>query len=135
MKILIDVDAVAPPQDAMIEEGLANVSLPSCLGMQILPFVPKTVEVEDLDILEVAVTSKSNISHDLSTLVISPAMSAENMTLKTEGLQYIKDIKEAQTQKYIEQVKRCVDCSHQELCYKLTTNSLKALELVTKDSK
>lgn len=130
MKVEIKIDALNPKLDSLIEKGLEEAGLPSCLGNMIPPIMVRMIEVEDAEFF----SNRNTISpqeigmEDTSKLVRLP-MTNTNMVLTIEGLKKLQEYKESRAKVYIEHIKKCSNCDKVDLCYKLTTNYLKMISL------
>ena len=131
MTITINIDKLFPSQDALIEEALTVAGLPACLGMQIPPLLSKIVDFDQESILEIA-SHPSGATSTLGEILVDYPLPLDKLALKKEGLDMIATHKTKQVTKYVEQLKLCVQCKHQDICYKLTKNYLEALNLAIK---
>ena len=132
MKIPINVKLLNIDMEKYIKEGLSVKGYPSCLGCMIPPVVEDTPEVE-LNALFKEVDSIDSINiMDISPMSIVP----EHHSDKVKGLIISKDsfsvIHEEMQNKakhYVEEVIKCTSCKHVDVCFKLTSNYLKIIEL------
>jgi hypothetical protein len=132
MKIKVDVDVIKPLIDDLIEKGLTEKGLPKCLGSMVPPIIRRVTEFEDTDLLSpreaIPVDERTDV--DLLELLKGDRDKYGNKYVLTQkGLEKIKAYKEERVKVYVEQLVSCVNCKHEAICYKLTVNYMRLIQL------
>jgi len=132
MKDQIHVDAVGPTLDSLIEENLEKANLPSCLGNMIPPIMIRMIEVEDHEFFSAKhkIPPQEIAMEDISSL-LATTIENSDFVLTKKGLDKIQEYKKDRASLYTQHLIKCSNCKVQDLCYKLTTNYLKLINLET----
>lgn len=135
MKIKLNVDAIEPSIESLVESELEKLQIIPCLGNMVLPVLKRIVEFEGNDFL----LAKNSIPVDeigindvTSIIVESNEEYNTKYVFSKESVEKIQKYKRQRAKVYALKLKQCLNCNHQDLCYKLTTNYLKFISLEEK---
>lgn len=130
MKVLVNLNAIEPPLEELVYSKLDKNKLPKCMGSMLLPLLKSVEEFNGSDILTVKDGKKEEFlaDIDLKDIILSPSQeSIPNLFLTISGLKKLIDFKELKAETFADQCSRCIACSHTDICYKLTQNTLKLI--------
>jgi len=130
MKVLVNLNAIEPPLEELVYSKLDEHKIPKCMGSMLLPLLKSVEEFDGADILKVKDGQKEDFlaDIDLKDIILSPSQeSIPDLFLTVGGLKKLIDFKEVKAATFANQCSRCVSCSHTDICYKLTQNTLKLI--------
>jgi len=134
MKIKINLNELDESVSSICSKKLEEKGYPKCFGNMTLPILKDTIVVnnEDYNILKIR---DSILSEDIvecspklvETLIPSP----NSFVLNQRSIDEIKKLKEDRINSFIEILDNCCKCKFQEVCYKITSNYLLSILILT----
>jgi len=133
-KVTVDIRQISPSYDEVINQLLTDYGLPSCLGNMIPPLLKNFIEFDSSEILEIedGLPQEEIYTKDLASLITSDNSFFDDKVLTHKGQKFLQKYKITRATLYANQLKKCVDCSHIDVCSKLTYNYLITLQELNK---
>jgi len=135
MKVSISIDRVGDSLDAKVNALLEDANLPTCMGNMIPLLLARVITVDEKNVFK----HKDSVLDEevvmgANELVVESSSDKQsglkdNYVLTNEGLDYIENYKEERSRSYVERLLACSICDKTDVCYKLTKNYLKMIEL------
>jgi hypothetical protein len=135
MKVTVNIDVIGETLDTLVEQRLAEAALPICFGNMVPPILVRTMLMEDTEILKPKGSIPADqVAREVVNDIIVGADSREKiekteLVLTNDAAEEIQEYKKSRAEKYVKQLVDCSNCSFEDVCYKLTKNYLKFIEI------
>lgn len=127
--------------DSIINNLLTQAALPPCLGTMTPKLLKANVEVEETELFvlkdSVDPSELTDICYnDIVEVSFNAMLNKEhaNKFLTKEGLKRIEEYKQAQAAEHVAKLVNCTKCRLVDVCYKLTSLYMEAIQLLERNS-
>lgn len=136
MKIPVNLTALEINVEKQIQDSLTTKGFPSCLGSMYPPIVEYEPEIEITDLfVEPESVDFINVMkiNPQSVVPADHEDKVKNTVISKDSYESIVKQTVFAVDHYTESVIKCVTCKYADICYKLTTNYLKLIDITLKN--
>jgi len=131
----LKLNNIGKPLNELLEERLKLEGLPTCFGHMSPPFVKNTIKIDSDKFVKISfnipIANKVEEMHLPDVINIPECLNSKKFALDKEGKNKIESIKTILINNYVEHVCKCIKCTQQESCYRITTCYLLSLQICT----
>ena len=120
-----------PPFYDSVSAKLTEKGFPTCYGKMWPEILKKQIEIDDAEIVAPKFSGEPIVAVEPREFFSIPVALCD-LKITQKGYELLTNIKEVMIENHVSQITACSECTHSDICYKISDMRLRSIELFSK---